>query len=67
VIALFELIISQGCECAAENVFYGKNIECWDQWCKQGVSLNEEPAKQNRHVALRALCPNSLFSKVVFS
>jgi hypothetical protein len=28
---------------------------------------NEEPAKLNRDVALRALWPNSLFSKVVFS
>jgi hypothetical protein len=27
----------------------------------------EEPAELNRDVALRALCPNSLFSKVVFS
>jgi hypothetical protein len=29
--------------------------------------LNEEPAKLNRDVALRAVRPNSLFSKVIFS
>jgi hypothetical protein len=28
---------------------------------------NEEPAKLNRDVALRAVRPNSLFSKVIFS
>jgi predicted membrane protein len=35
--------------------------------CDGKESENEEPAKLNRDVALRALCPNSLFSKVVFS
>jgi hypothetical protein len=29
--------------------------------------INEEPAKLNRDVALRALCPINLFSKVVLS
>jgi hypothetical protein len=31
------------------------------------IDLNEELAKLNRNVALRALCPNARFSKVVFS
>jgi hypothetical protein len=31
------------------------------------IDNNEEPAKLNRDVALRAVRPNSLFSNVVFS
>jgi hypothetical protein len=31
------------------------------------ANLNEEPAKLNHDVALRAVRPNSLFSKVIFS
>jgi hypothetical protein len=40
-------------------------LACW--WQIDHWTFNEEPAKLNRDVALRAVWPNSLFSNVVFS
>jgi hypothetical protein len=49
------------------DIFYLPYDLIQGQGICSGVHINEEPAKLNRVVALRALCPNSLFSKVVFS